>query len=40
MASSGPEASAALIATLEEARRQFLALVDDIRPELHRYAPA
>jgi len=36
MASSGPEE--ALIATLEEARRQFLALVDDIRPELHRYA--
>ncbi|MDM0068184.1 RNA polymerase sigma factor [Variovorax sp. J31P207] len=38
MASSGPEAPEALIATLEEARRQFLALVDDIRPDLHRYA--
>ncbi|MDQ0572330.1 RNA polymerase sigma factor (sigma-70 family) [Variovorax paradoxus] len=28
---------AALLGTLEEARRQFLALVDDVRPELHRY---
>ena len=34
MASSASE----IIATLEEGRRQFLALVDDIRPELHRYA--
>jgi RNA polymerase sigma factor (sigma-70 family) len=27
----------AILGTLEEARRQFLALVDDVRPELHRY---
>ncbi|MDM0111021.1 sigma-70 family RNA polymerase sigma factor [Variovorax sp. J22R133] len=27
----------AIIATLDEARRRFLALVDGIRPELHRY---
>lgn len=33
MASSASE----IIATLEEGRRQFLALVDDIRPDLHRY---
>jgi RNA polymerase sigma-70 factor (ECF subfamily) len=32
-----PEPSAQLIATLEEGRRQFLALVADIRPALHRY---
>ncbi|MDH6590464.1 RNA polymerase sigma factor (sigma-70 family) [Variovorax sp. TBS-050B] len=31
-----PEAGA-ILGTLEEARRQFLALVDDARPELHRY---
>ncbi|WGT62807.1 RNA polymerase sigma factor [Variovorax paradoxus] len=28
---------ASILGTLEEARRQFLALVDDVRPELHRY---
>jgi len=33
MASSASE----IIATLDEGRRQFLALVDDIRPDLHRY---
>ncbi|MGJ7507074.1 sigma-70 family RNA polymerase sigma factor [Variovorax sp. GT1P44] len=33
MASSASE----IIATLEEGRRQFLALVADIRPDLHRY---
>jgi len=27
----------AILGTLEAARRQFLALVDDVRPELHRY---
>lgn len=32
-----PEPANAIIATLEESRRQFLALVDDIRPDLHRY---
>ena len=30
-------AEASILGTLEEARRQFLALVDDVRPELHRY---
>ncbi len=29
--------SASLIGTLEEARRLFVSLVDDIRPDLHRY---
>ena len=44
MASSTTETAGAaaaapdpIIATLEQARRQFLALVDDIRPDLHRY---
>jgi RNA polymerase sigma-70 factor (ECF subfamily) len=39
MASSADESAPrdTIIATLEEGRRQFLALVDDIRPELHRY---
>ena len=31
------KAQESLIATLEEGRRQFLALVDEVRPELHRY---
>ena len=36
--SSATEPSAdAIIADLEQGRRQFLALVDDIRPDLHRY---
>ena len=37
--SSPPDAgpAAPIIATLEEGRRQFLALVDHIRPDLHRY---
>ena len=26
-----------ILVTLEEARRQFLTLVEDVRPELHRY---
>jgi RNA polymerase sigma factor (sigma-70 family) len=37
MVSSATEPGNAIIATLEEGRRQFLALVDDIRPDLHRY---
>jgi RNA polymerase sigma factor (sigma-70 family) len=37
MVSSATEPANAIIATLEESRRQFLALVDDIRPDLHRY---
>jgi RNA polymerase sigma factor (sigma-70 family) len=37
MASSATDATDAILGTLEEARRQFLALVDEVRPELHRY---
>ena len=35
----GPQAAAPgdLIGVLEQGRRQFLALVDHVRPELHRY---
>jgi RNA polymerase sigma factor (sigma-70 family) len=32
-----PEGVGAILGTLEQGRRQFLALVDDVRPELHRY---
>jgi RNA polymerase sigma factor (sigma-70 family) len=32
-----PDSAAPIIATLEEGRRQFLALVDHVRPDLHRY---
>ena len=35
-AAEGPGRDA-ILDTLEEARRQFLSLVDDVRPELHRY---
>lgn len=31
------QAAPSILVTLEEARRQFLALVEDVRPELHRY---
>jgi RNA polymerase sigma-70 factor (ECF subfamily) len=34
---SDPSGDDDLIATLDQARRRFLALVDEIRPELHRY---
>ncbi len=34
---TGDTPSSALIDALEQGRRQFLALVDDVRPELHRY---
>ena len=34
---AGDASSSALIDTLEQGRKQFLALVDDVRPELHRY---
>ena len=34
---AGDAPSSALIETLDQGRRQFLALVDDVRPELHRY---
>lgn len=37
MASSTSDTHDAILGTLEEARRQFLALVDEVRPELHRY---
>lgn len=37
MASSASDTHDAILGTLEEARRQFLALVDEVRPELHRY---
>lgn len=37
MASSASDTHDAILDTLEEARRQFLALVDEVRPELHRY---
>lgn len=37
MDSSATEPGNDIIATLEEGRRQFLALVDGIRPDLHRY---
>ena len=33
----GPEGSAEIIGLLEQGRRQFLALVEHVRPELHRY---
>ncbi|VTU23233.1 RNA polymerase sigma factor [Variovorax sp. RA8] len=36
-AEPGRPGADAILGTLEEARRQFLALVDDVRPELHRY---
>lgn len=35
--SSGDASSSALIGALEQGRRQFLQLVDHVRPELHRY---
>jgi RNA polymerase sigma-70 factor (ECF subfamily) len=34
---SSPTEAAAVISALEEGRRQFLALVDHVRPDLHRY---
>lgn len=34
---SGSEPSSEIIGTLDQARKQFLQLVDHIRPELHRY---
>jgi DNA-directed RNA polymerase specialized sigma24 family protein len=34
---SSQDNAAPIIATLEEGRRQFLALVDHVRPDLHRY---
>jgi RNA polymerase sigma-70 factor (ECF subfamily) len=37
MDSSGPDASGDLIDVLDQARRRFLALVADVRPDLHRY---
>ncbi|MBT2325193.1 RNA polymerase sigma factor [Variovorax paradoxus] len=37
MGSSASEARDAILGTLEAARGQFLALVDEVRPELHRY---
>jgi hypothetical protein len=36
-ASGSLGAAAPIIATLEEGRRQFLALVDHVRLDLHRY---